>query len=91
MVQFEDMLNDFKVQAEKLVLFANGRDGLLTCALRPSNVFGPGETQFLSFLVGEAKSGRAKVWVLCNHFTFVFDSYTIDCMTCVKYIKWVND
>ncbi|KAJ8642592.1 hypothetical protein MRB53_004340 [Persea americana] len=59
--RFEDMLNDFKVQAEKLVLFANGRDGLLTCALRPSNVFGPGETQFLSFLVGEAKSGRAKL------------------------------
>ncbi|KAL5998024.1 hypothetical protein ACLOJK_008958 [Asimina triloba] len=47
-------------KAEALVLFANGTDGLLTCALRPSNVFGPGERHFIPFLIGEAKSFRAK-------------------------------
>lgn len=76
-VQFEDMLNDLMAQAETLVLFANGSDGLLTCALRPSNVFGPGETQFFSFLVERAKSGWAKVRVLYHHFTFVFLCYRL--------------
>ncbi|EEF32885.1 hydroxysteroid dehydrogenase, putative [Ricinus communis] len=58
--RFEDMLNDLKAHAEALVLFANNIDGLLTCALRPSNVFGPGDTQLLPFLISLAKSGCAK-------------------------------
>ncbi|XP_077227770.1 3-beta hydroxysteroid dehydrogenase/isomerase family protein isoform X2 [Tasmannia lanceolata] len=58
--RFVDMLSDLKAQAEALVLFANGSGGLLTCALRPSNTFGPGDTHLVPFLVGEAKSGRAK-------------------------------
>ena len=55
-------MSDFKSQAEALVLFANNIDGLLTCALRPSNVFGPGDTQLVPLLVNLAKSGWAKVW-----------------------------
>ncbi|KAL6984569.1 3beta-hydroxysteroid-4alpha-carboxylate 3-dehydrogenase [Sarracenia purpurea var. burkii] len=35
--KFDNMLGDLKVQAEALVLFANDDDGLLTCAIRPSN------------------------------------------------------
>ncbi|GMY32571.1 3beta-hydroxysteroid-dehydrogenase/ decarboxylase isoform 3 [Fagus crenata] len=58
--KFEDMMSDFKSQAEALVLFANNIDGLLTCALRPSNVFGPGDTQLVPLLVNLAKSGWAK-------------------------------
>ncbi|KAB1213068.1 3beta-hydroxysteroid-dehydrogenase/decarboxylase isoform 3 [Morella rubra] len=58
--KFEDMMSDLKAQAEALVLFANNIDGLLTCALRPSNVFGPGETQLVPLLVNLAKSGWAK-------------------------------
>lgn len=57
-----DRTSDFRAQAEALVLFANDIDGLLTCALRPSNVFGPGDTQLVPFLVNLAKSGWAKVW-----------------------------
>ena len=37
------MLTDFKAQAEALIKLANNRDGLLTCALRSSIVFGPGD------------------------------------------------
>jgi len=61
MIQFADMLSDLKAQAEALVLCANNIGGLLTCALRPSNVFGPGDTQLVPFLVNLARSGWAKV------------------------------
>ncbi|KAJ6991452.1 3beta-hydroxysteroid-dehydrogenase/decarboxylase isoform X1 [Populus alba x Populus x berolinensis] len=56
-----DMLSDLKAQAEALVLYANNIGGLLTCALRPSNVFGPGDTQLVPFLVNLARSGWAKL------------------------------
>lgn len=55
------MLSDLKAQAEALILFANDIDGLLTCALRPSNVFGPEDTRLVPFVVNQAKSGLAKV------------------------------
>ncbi|XAR71111.1 3-beta-hydroxysteroid-4-alpha-carboxylate 3-dehydrogenase (decarboxylating) [Bertholletia excelsa] len=49
-----------KAQAEALVLLANDIDGLLTCALRPSNVFGPGDTEIIPFLVNQVKYGWGK-------------------------------
>lgn len=55
------MLSDLKAQAEALILFANDIDGLLTCALRPSNVYGPEDTQLIPFVANLAKSGLAKV------------------------------
>ncbi|XP_050213284.1 3beta-hydroxysteroid-dehydrogenase/decarboxylase [Mercurialis annua] len=58
--KFEDMLSDLKAHAEALVLFANNIGGLLTCALRPSNVFGPGDTQLVPFLINLSKSGFGK-------------------------------
>ncbi|XP_021291281.1 3beta-hydroxysteroid-dehydrogenase/decarboxylase [Herrania umbratica] len=58
--KFQDMLIDLRVQAEGLVRLANNIDGLLTCVLRPSNIFGPGDTQFVPLLVNLAKSGLAK-------------------------------
>jgi sterol-4alpha-carboxylate 3-dehydrogenase (decarboxylating) len=35
-----DAYNDTKAKAEKLVLEANGKGGLLTVALRPAGIFG---------------------------------------------------
>lgn len=35
-----DAYNDTKAQAEKVVLEANGKGGLLTVALRPAGIFG---------------------------------------------------
>ncbi|GER32737.1 3-beta hydroxysteroid dehydrogenase/isomerasefamily protein [Striga asiatica] len=58
--QFRDMVTDLRTQAEALILFSNNVDGLLTCALRPCNVFGPGDKHFLPLLVNVAKSSWAK-------------------------------
>uniref|UniRef100_A0A9I9CQ74 Reticulon-like protein n=1 Tax=Cucumis melo TaxID=3656 RepID=A0A9I9CQ74_CUCME len=73
--KFEDMLSDLKAQAEALILFANDIDGLLTCALRPSNVFGPEDTRLVPFVVHQAKSGLAKLIIgngeNMSDFTFV--------------------
>lgn len=73
--KFEDTLSDLKAQAEALVQCANDYDGLLTCSLRPSNVFGPGDTQLVPFLVNQARSGWAKFIIgsgeNISDFTFV--------------------
>lgn len=58
--KFKNIYSELKAQAEALVLLANDIDGLLTCALRPSNIFGPGDKQLLPSLVDVAKSSWAK-------------------------------
>ncbi|EIN12772.1 C-3 sterol dehydrogenase [Punctularia strigosozonata HHB-11173 SS5] len=42
-----DGYNESKAKAEEMVLAANGKDGLLTVALRPSGIFGPGDRQVM--------------------------------------------
>lgn len=51
---------DSKIAAEKEILKANGADGVLTCAIRPHVVFGPGDERFLPAILDRAKSGRLK-------------------------------
>ncbi|GKD15078.1 3-beta hydroxysteroid dehydrogenase/isomerase [Tanacetum coccineum] len=58
--KFKDLYTELKAQAEAYVLLANDIDGLLTCAIRPSNVFGPGDKVLLPSLIEVAKSGWAK-------------------------------
>ena len=43
--------------AEEEVLSASGPD-LMTCAIRPHVVFGPGDTRFLPAILGRAKAGK---------------------------------
>ncbi|KAF4617917.1 hypothetical protein D9613_005909 [Agrocybe pediades] len=43
-----DAYNDSKAKAEKAVLEANGKGGLLTVALRPAGIFGPGDRQAMT-------------------------------------------
>ncbi len=38
-----DLYSSTKVASEQLVLAANGKGGLLTCAIRPGGIYGPGE------------------------------------------------
>ena len=47
-----------KALAEQKVLSANGQSGLLTCALRPHLIWGPGDTQLLPRLLEKARAGR---------------------------------
>ncbi|KAK1411431.1 hypothetical protein QVD17_37980 [Tagetes erecta] len=58
--KFKNLYSELKAQAEAYVLLANDIDGLLTCAIRPSNVFGPGDTVLLPSLIEVSKSGWAK-------------------------------
>ncbi|MFW2387971.1 MAG: NAD-dependent epimerase/dehydratase family protein [Polyangiales bacterium] len=66
---------DSKIQAEKLVLSENGSGGVVTCALRPHVVFGPGDNRFLPALLANARAGRLRaqigrgVWL--SDYTFV--------------------
>jgi nucleoside-diphosphate-sugar epimerase len=40
---------------------ANGREGLLTCCIRPSSIFGPGDKLLVPSLVAAARAGKSKV------------------------------
>lgn len=52
-----------KALAERIVLEASGRGDVLTCAVRPHIVFGPGDTRFFPAVLGRARSGRLKAYV----------------------------
>ncbi|GKC94026.1 coiled-coil domain-containing protein 130-like protein, partial [Tanacetum coccineum] len=58
--RFKDLYTEPKAQAEAYVLLANDIDGLLTCVIRPSNVFGPGDKVLLPSLIEVAKFGWEK-------------------------------
>ena len=49
-----------KALAERHVLAANGRDGLLTCALRPHLIWGPRDRYLIPRLLEKARSGRLR-------------------------------
>ena len=62
-----------KAEAERRVLAANGKDGLLTCALRPHLVYGPGDPHFLPRVLQRARAGSL-AWIGGNNevdFTYV--------------------
>ncbi len=46
--------------AEEEVLKASGQHGVLTCAIRPHVVFGPGDTRLLPAILGRAREGKLK-------------------------------
>jgi 2-alkyl-3-oxoalkanoate reductase len=54
---------DSKIAAEREVLAANGQRGMLTCAIRPHVVFGPGDRRFLPAVLKRAKAGRLRLSV----------------------------
>ncbi|KAF5748373.1 hypothetical protein HS088_TW04G00326 [Tripterygium wilfordii] len=55
-----DSYSATKTEGEKLVIDANGANGLLTCCIRPSSIFGPGDKLFVPSLVSAARAGKAK-------------------------------
>ncbi|KAJ4881728.1 3beta-hydroxysteroid-dehydrogenase/decarboxylase isoform 1 [Raphanus sativus] len=63
-----DSYSATKAEGEALILKANGRDGLLTCSIRPSSIFGPGDRLMVPSLVAAARAGKSKVgfslWVM---------------------------
>ena len=55
-----DSYTKTKAEAEALVLAANGEKGMLTAAIRPHGIFGPGDRQFFPVLVESARKGKTK-------------------------------
>jgi nucleoside-diphosphate-sugar epimerase len=49
-----------KALAEQQILAANGTEGLLTCALRPHLIWGPGDNHLLPRLLERARSGKLR-------------------------------
>jgi len=49
-----------KALAEQCVLGANGRDGLLSCALRPHLIWGPRDPHLVPRLIARARAGRLR-------------------------------
>lgn len=50
-----------KIEAEKMVLAANGKRGIETVALRPHVIFGPGDNHIIPRLVARARAGKLKI------------------------------
>lgn len=53
-----DLYTVTKVLGEKAALAASGEGGLLTCAIRPGGIYGPGEALVFPRVVEECASGR---------------------------------
>ena len=56
-----DLYTETKILGEKAVLAANGRNGLLTCAIRPGGIYGPGDPLILPRVVEQMRRGRLVV------------------------------
>ncbi|CAG8687509.1 7628_t:CDS:2, partial [Scutellospora calospora] len=55
-----DAYNETKAKGERLVLEANGNNGLLTCAIRPCGIFGPNDTQMIPSAIKIMQQGQSK-------------------------------
>ncbi|XP_052175604.1 3beta-hydroxysteroid-dehydrogenase/decarboxylase [Diospyros lotus] len=55
-----DSYSATKAEGEALVIKSNGRNGLLTCCIRPSSIFGPGDKLLVPSLVSAARAGKLK-------------------------------
>ncbi|KZV28335.1 3beta-hydroxysteroid-dehydrogenase/decarboxylase isoform 2-like [Dorcoceras hygrometricum] len=55
-----DSYSSTKAEGEALVIKANGSNGLLTCCIRPSSIFGPGDKLLVPSLVDAARAGKSK-------------------------------
>ncbi|KAG6414597.1 hypothetical protein SASPL_121970 [Salvia splendens] len=55
-----DSYSATKAEGERLVLKSNGTNGLLTCCIRPSSIFGPGDKLLVPSLIAAARAGKSK-------------------------------
>lgn len=58
-----DSYSATKAEGEAAVIKANGINGLLTCSLRPSSIFGPGDRLLVPSLVAAARAGKSKFMI----------------------------
>ncbi|KAL4244680.1 hypothetical protein ABKN59_010242 [Abortiporus biennis] len=65
-----DAYNESKAKAEEMVLAANGKQGLLTIALRPAGIFGPGDRQVMAGFVEVYKKNQTHFQIGDNNNLF---------------------
>ena len=53
-----DLYTETKIRGEQAALAANGGGGLLSCAIRPGGIYGPGDGLMLPRVVEECASGK---------------------------------
>ena len=61
--RFTDLYTETKVAAEKFVLSQNGVEGLLTCSIRPSGIWGRGDQTMFRRVFESILAGHVKVLV----------------------------
>ena len=61
--RFNDLYTETKVAAERFVLSQNGVDGLLTCSIRPSGIWGRGDQTMFRKVFENVLAGHVKVLV----------------------------
>ena len=64
-----------KAIAEKEIISANGKDGLLTVSLRPHLIWGPGDTNLIPRLIDRARRGKL---MIVGDATNIIDTVYID-------------
>jgi 3beta-hydroxy-Delta5-steroid dehydrogenase / steroid Delta-isomerase len=61
--RFNDLYTETKVAAERFVLEQNGAGGMLTCAIRPSGIWGRGDQTMFRRLFESVIAGHVKVLI----------------------------
>ncbi len=61
--RFNDLYTETKVVAERFVLSQNGVEGLLTCSIRPSGIWGRGDQTMFRKLFESVVAGHVKVLI----------------------------
>ncbi|RDH78304.1 NAD-dependent epimerase/dehydratase family protein [Mycolicibacterium moriokaense] len=61
--RFNDLYTETKVAAERFVLSQNGVDGMLTCSIRPSGIWGRGDQTMFRRVFDSVLAGHVKVLV----------------------------
>ncbi|KAM7468332.1 hypothetical protein LguiB_015894 [Lonicera macranthoides] len=74
-IRHNDTYAATKAEGEALVIKSNGKNGLQTCCIRPSSIFGPGDKLLVPSLVAAARAGKSKFIIgngnNMNDFTYV--------------------
>ncbi|BBU21612.1 NAD-dependent epimerase/dehydratase family protein [Mycobacterium xenopi] len=61
--RFNDLYTETKVVAERFVLSQNGVEGMLTCAIRPSGIWGRGDQTMFRKIFESMAAGQVKVLI----------------------------
>jgi 3beta-hydroxy-delta5-steroid dehydrogenase/steroid delta-isomerase len=61
--RFNDLYTETKVVAERFVLAEDGRNGMLTCSIRPSGIWGRGDQTMFRRMFESVAAGHVKVLI----------------------------